>query len=144
MKAKEFVDKLRHEDIVRAIREAEATTSGEIRVFITSKEVADPMATAKQHFTEMGMTKTRKRNGVLIFVAPQSHKFAVIGDTGVHAKCGEKFWNELVSEMTPHFREAHYSKALIHAIQKAGRVLAEHFPRRPGDANELPDEVQED
>jgi uncharacterized membrane protein len=144
VKAKEFVNKLRHKDIVEAIREAEATTSGEIRVYISSKEVSDPVEMAKQHFSAMGMTKTRERNGVLIFVAPQSHKFAVIGDTGVHAKCGEKFWNELIGEMSPHFREAHYSRALIHAVQKTGKFLAEHFPRRADDVNELPDEVEGD
>jgi uncharacterized membrane protein len=38
------------------------------------------------------MQKTRDRNAVLIFVAPRAHKYAVVGDVGVHEKCGEEFW----------------------------------------------------
>src|SRR5690349_16792103 len=99
MKPREFVDRLEREEIVAAIREAEKNTSGEIRVFISRKPVEDAVAEAQFHFAEMGMEKTRERNGVLIFVAPKSHKFAVVGDTAVHAKCGEEFWKLLAGEI---------------------------------------------
>ena len=89
MNAKDFLKKLHHERIVEAIREAEKKTSGEIRVFISRKPTEDPVSTAQAHFVQMGMDKTRDRNGVLTFVAPRAHKFAVIGDAAVHARCGE-------------------------------------------------------
>src|SRR5262249_54145901 len=126
------------------IREAERKTSGEIRVFISRKPVGDAVTEAQTHFQEMGMDRTRDRNSVLIFVAPHSHKFAVIGDTGVHSKCGEGFWKELTSEMSGHFRESHFTTGIVHGVRKAGELLAQHFPRRPDDENELPDEVEHD
>jgi uncharacterized membrane protein len=90
------------------------------------------------------MMHTQHRNGVLIFVAPNSRKFAVIGDTGVHEKCGQKFWEALAAEMSGHFVQNDFSRGIITGIQKAGDILAQHFPAQPGDKNELPDQIETD
>ena len=138
---KPFLQQLEDDRIVSAIQSAESTTSGEIRVFISDDEPADPLAGAKLQFERMEMTNTRDRNGVLIFVAPKSRNFAIVGDEGVHAKCGEQFWQRIAQEMTTHFKQGHFTEGLIHGIAAAGQVLAEHFPRKSDDVNELPDEV---
>lgn len=144
MKAREFLNQLRHQEIVEAIREAEKKTSGEIRVFISRKSVQDALPVAQAHFVELGMDKTKERNGVLIFVAPRAHKFAVVGDGAVHARCGEEFWKQLAHEMSGHFRKSEFTTGIVHAVRKAGELLAEHFPRKPGDTNQLSDEVESD
>jgi uncharacterized membrane protein len=144
VKAEEFLKELKHDDIVAAIREAEGMTSGEIRVFISRKDVSDAVEVAKEHFVRLKMTETRERNGVLIFVAPVTRKFAVIGDVGVHKRCGDLFWTELAKEMSGHFRESKFSDGIIHGVKKAGKLLAAHFPRRTDDKNELSDEVERD
>ncbi len=144
MKAQDFLKQLRHEEIVKAIREAEQKTSGEIRVFISRKPIEDPVPAAQAHFLEMGMAKTRESNGVLIFVAPRAHKFAVIGDAGVHTRCGDDFWTQLAHEMSGHFRKSEFTAGIVHGVQKAGELLAKHFPRSPDDTNQLPDEVEHD
>jgi uncharacterized membrane protein len=144
MTARSFLKKLRHDDIVAAIREAEKKTSGELRVFISRKPVADAVAAAQAHFLQMGMERTRERNGVLIFVAPRSRQFAVIGDRGVHERCGESFWKELATEMSGHFAKSEFTTGIVSGLKKAGELLARHFPRSPDDVNELPDEVAHD
>jgi uncharacterized membrane protein len=144
MKTKEFLKQLRHDDIVGAIREAEQKTSGEIRVFISHKNIDDAVAAAQAAFVRLGMTKTRDRNGVLIFVAPCAHKFAVIGDEGVHKRCGDEFWQAMAAEMTGHFKQSEFSQGILHGIRKAGELLAAHFPHRPDDRNELPDSIAHD
>jgi len=144
MKHREFLNQVRDDEIVSAIRAAEANTSGEIRVFISHKKVEDPVIAAQEIFEKLGMTKTAERNGVLIFVAPQSQKFAVIGDTAVHKLCGESFWQEVANEMTGHFRRSEFTQGIIHGIQKAGALLAKHFPRKSTDTNQLPDRVEHD
>lgn len=141
---KTFMEQLRHDEIVAAIRRAESKTSGEIRVFISRQCPADPVAAAQAQFEKLGMTRTQHRNGVLIFVAPRVRKFAVIGDTAVHLHCGEGFWLALAAEMSGHFQKADFSAGILFAIQKAGELLAVHFPAQPGDANELPDELEGD
>lgn len=144
MKARDFLSQLEHEDIVAAIRKAEKKTSGEIRVFISRKEPVDSIAAAQVQFTELGMEKTEEKNGVLIFVAPRVRKFAVIGDAGVHARCGDGFWNAVAAEMSGHFKKGKFTDGIIHGIHKAGELLAEHFPRKPGGSNQLPDEIAHD
>src|SRR6476646_5884678 len=109
MKATEFLNQLHRDKIVTAIREAEKKTSGEIRVFISRKSIEDSLKAAQAHFVEMGMEKTRERNGVLIFVAPRTHKFAVVGDVGVQTRCGDAFWTELAQEMSGHFKKSDFT-----------------------------------
>jgi uncharacterized membrane protein len=144
MRARDFMNQLRQDEIVAAIRAAELKTSGEIRVFISRKEVEDPVVAAQAEFNRLGMEKTAEQNGVLIYVAPRSQAFAVIGGKGVHEKCGEIFWRELAEAMTEHFRKSEFTQGILHGVHRAGDLLAEHFPRRSDDRNELSDEVAHD
>lgn len=145
MRSKEFLDRLDHKRIVDAIAKGEAKTSGEIRVYIQRGEIAgDPLALAQKKFNDLGMSKTTHRNAVLIFVAPRAQKFAVVGDEGVHHKCGEKFWQQLVDEMQAHFKKENFTEALIHGISSVTDLLARFFPRSDSDKNELSDTVVED
>jgi uncharacterized membrane protein len=127
--------------VVAAITAAELKTSGEIRVLVAKEKAEDPIAAAKWHFEHLGMTKTKLRNGVLIYVAPASRKFAIIGDTGIHEKCGDAFWRLIAAAMETHFRREDFTGGLIHGIEKTGAILGEYFPRRPDDTNELPNAV---
>jgi uncharacterized membrane protein len=145
MKTREFLTHLQHDEIVKAIGEAEKKTSGEIRLFISRKEPdEDAVAAAQKAFVHLGMHKTKEKNGVLIFVAPRVRKFAIIGDEAVHAKCGDEFWKEVAHEISTHFRNGGFSDGILHGIQRAGKLLADHFPRHPGDKNQLPDEIAHD
>src|SRR5579872_7184347 len=144
MKARDFLSQLQHNDIVAAIGKAEKKTSGEIRVFISRKEPVDAVAAAQAQFTELGMQKTEEKNGVLIFVAPRVRKFAVIGDAGVHARCGKEFWEQVAAEMTGHFKKGEFTQGIQHGVHKAGELLAQHFPRKSDGPNQLPDEVEHD
>ncbi len=135
--------KIDHARVVAAIGAAERKTSGEIRVVLSRKKIADPVAEAQQQFERLGMTRTAHRNGVLILLAPRSRKFAVIGDTAVHEKCGDSFWRLLAAAMELHFKRGEFTEGLVHGIERAGAILAEHFPPTAGDRNELPDDIEE-
>jgi uncharacterized membrane protein len=130
MHPRTFSNHLQHDQIVAAIREAEHKTSGQIRVSISHKHLADPVAAAQAEFLRLGMSQFPERNGVLILVAPRAHKFAVIGDVAVHAKCGDEFWRKLADAMAGYFRKSDFTPGIIHGVQKAGDLLAEHFPRK--------------
>lgn len=144
MKTRDFVAALDDARIAEAIGRAEKSTSGEIRVAVTEREVADVVAEAEKQFVKMGMAKTDLRNGVLIFFAPRSQKFAVIGDQGVHTRCGPEFWQHIAAEMTPLLKAAKYTDAILLAVEQVGQVLAREFPWAQGDKNELPNTVHRD
>jgi uncharacterized membrane protein len=144
MKAKNFLDQLQHKDIEAAIRHAEQKTTGEMRVFVSRHEPAEIIAAAQKEFDHLGMHKTADKNGVLIYVAPRARKFAIIGDAGVHQRCGDSFWEAVAGEMTEHFRKTRFTEGIIHGIQKAGELLAQHFPAQGKHPNQLSDDVAHD
>ncbi|HET6246265.1 MAG TPA: TPM domain-containing protein [Tepidisphaeraceae bacterium] len=144
MKTKHFISAVDSVAIESAIGTAEAKTSGEIRVFVTRLKCADALPVARRHFDALGMQKTRDRNGVLIFVAPRSQTFAIVGDQAVHARCGDGFWAVLRDEMREHLKQGRLTEALVHAITRAGALLAEHFPPAGEKRNEQPDAVVQD
>ena len=144
MRTKEFLSQLDHDRIVGAIKAAEADTSGQVRVYIQrGKLEGDPVIAAQEKFQTLRMQATRERNGVLIFVVPRARKFAAIGDEGVHQKCGDQFWQQLVEKMRVQFQNENFTDALVEAIQETGRLLARHFPKKSSPQNELPDEIIE-
>jgi len=144
MNAKEFINRLDEARVIRAIAEAERKTSGELRVYVSHRRRADPLAFAQKRFLELGMTRTRYRNAVLIYLVPRTRQFAIVGDQGVHEKCGDAFWQSVSAGMSDLLKQGRFTDALLDAIQKVGDVLARHFPRESDDQNELPDRIVRD
>jgi uncharacterized membrane protein len=145
MNPRSFLSGLDHQRIVAAIGAAEGRSRGEIRVHVSSRPVDDPERAAAALFDKLGMSATAERNGVLLFVAPASRRFAVVGDKGIHERCGEGFWKDVAAAMEDDFRAGRFTDGIVKGVTKAGDALATHFPRtdRP-DPNELSDEVSED
>jgi len=144
MHHKEFVSKLDETRIVKAITEAERKSSGEIRVYVSHRRRTDPLKFARKRFVELGMTQTRHRNAVLIYLVPLARQFAIVGDAGVHEKCGDAFWQQVSAGMGGLLKQGRFTEAILEAIQTIGDILAQHFPRDPNDRNELPDGIVRD
>ena len=141
MKVSRFLKELDDAQITAAIKQAEQCTSGEIRVYISDKSVEEPVEEAARQFHKLGMDKTALRNGVLIYVAPLSQTCAVIGDIGIHEKCGNEFWERTVQEMSSRLKQEDFTSALVAAISHCGTALAQHFPRGECDKDELPNQI---
>lgn len=146
MRPDAFVEALDDERVVSAIREAESRTRAEIRVHVTDRAVADPSEAAVKTFERLGMTRTAERNAILLFVAPDSQSFSILGDRGIHERCGDEFWSAVAEAMREEFRGGRFTEGIVAGIVKVGEELARHFPRHEGegDRNELPDAVSRD
>ena len=70
--------------IEQAIEAAERYTSGEICVHVTRRCKADPVKAAERVFNRLGLYRTLRRNAVLVLVAYESRRFAIIGDCGIN------------------------------------------------------------
>lgn len=129
--------------IVAAIRSCEKTTSGEIRVFMESRNpLVNTLERAADIFYRLQMQKTHHRNGVLLYVAVKDHEVAIFGDEGIHQAVGTEFWNKEVTMMLQHFRNEELALGVEKCVLDVGRVLAEKFPyMSTEDKNELPDEI---
>ena len=128
--------------IVAAIGAAEQRTSGEIKVHVEAKcPGGDAMARAQALFARLGLTKTRERNGVIVYVATADKKFALFGDQGIHEEVGSQFWSDAAQRMTDSFKKGAFGDGIVGAIESIGARLAAKFPHRADDQNELSDEI---
>ena len=98
-----FLNAADEEVIIAAIKEAENNTSGEIRVHIEKSTDKPPMDRALEVFYLLEMDKSKQRNGVLIYIASESKKFAILGDEGIDKLIPKNFWKAEKELMLSHF-----------------------------------------
>jgi putative membrane protein len=96
---------------------------------------------AVRAFYEKQLYKTRDENGVLIFISLLERKVWILGDRGVDRKIHHAAWQSHANEISVGIKEGRACAALCTVIDKCGQVLAEHFPRKEDDTNELPDDL---
>jgi uncharacterized membrane protein len=129
--------------VVEAIQAAEEITSGEIRVHLDKKGGKDPFKEATRVFERLGMTKTKERNGTLIYLYFNRKQLAILGDQGINEKVPEGFWDELYHSMATAFRNEQYGQGICEAIERIGEKLSAHFPVNADNPNELSNEITE-
>jgi uncharacterized membrane protein len=130
------------EEIKLAIQAAEFQTSGEIRVYVEAKcSEANVLDRAVNRFHHLKMHETELRNGVLIYLATDDKRFAIIGDKGINEKVEDTFWDSTKDIMLSHFKDAKMAEGLKQGIAKVGEQLKSYFPYDKNDKNELPDEI---
>lgn len=128
--------------IIAAIRKAEASTSGEIRVHLEENPHSDALLEAKRIFRKLGMHKTTTRNGVLILLAPEKRQFAIIGDKAINEAVPENFWESERDLLQGYFKRGEFCAGLVAVIDQIGDKLKAHFPvLADGNENELPDDI---
>ena len=127
----DFLRQLEDEKIVTAIGDAESRTSGQIRVWISHKNVSDPSQRRDRDLKNCEWRRQKIATRVLLYFAPRTRKFAIIGDTGVHEKCGAEFWTKVAAQLTHDIHEMPMTDAIINSIRTVGGLLAAHFPHGP-------------
>ena len=137
----DFLTALQEQEVVEAIRKAEKTTSGEIRVHIEKQTDKNVVKRAAEVFHWLKMDTTALRNGVLIYVAVETHSFAIYGDKGINEVVPTDFWESTRTLIETNFRKGAFVQGLVSGIMKAGEQLQVHFPWKHDDQNELPDEI---
>jgi len=130
--------------IIQAIHEAETQTSGEIRVHLRRFCPGDPVVEARKIFVRLGMHKTKLRNGVLFFLAPDNHRFAIVGDEGIDAVVPPHFWENIRDLAHDHFVRGAFSEGVCRSVELIGRQLADHFPVRADTHDQLPNDISYD
>lgn len=124
-----------------AIAAAEERTSGEIRVHMEDHIEEDVLDHAAFIFEELGMHRTRHRNGVLIYLSVADRKLAVIGDEGIDRRVPPDFWNDVVGLLKLHLAAGRPADGLVEAVHTVGEKLSALFPREANDQDELPNDI---
>lgn len=137
----QFLTPQQEQAIIDAIHTAEDLTSGEIRVHLEGHTDLKPIDRATEVFYFLGMDKTAESNGVLIYVAVQDHHFAIIGDKNINSLVGQDFWDATKNRIQEHFKAGRFADGLIAGVTEAGRALAQYFPIKQDDRDELPNTI---
>ena len=97
---------------------------------------------ALAEFMEQGLTRTSDRTGVLIYVSLFERQVNILADSGINDKVGPGFWQSQVDTLCLGMAEQRPSEALTKVIAEIGAKLAQNFPPKADDKNELMNELR--
>jgi putative membrane protein len=98
---------------------------------------------AMRQFMAHGLQDTKARTGVLIFVSLAERYAAIIADEGINVKVDQSVWDGAMAELITAIKEKKAADGLLAAIERCGKVLAEHFPPGAMNKNEIPNRLVE-
>ena len=130
--------------IADAITAAERHTTGEICVHVTPRCRGNVVKHATRAFDRLHLYTTRRRNAVLIFIAYEARKYAILGDTAINDAVPEGFWDGEVEELGRYLKAGRPVDGLCEIIARIGERLSQYFPGERDDENELSNEVSFD
>ena len=130
--------------IADAITAAERHTTGEICVHVTPRCRGDVMKRAARTFNRLHLYTTMRRTAVLIFVAYDDRKLAILGDAGINDVVPSGFWDGEVEVLTGYLKAGRPVDGLCEIIAHMGERLSQYFPGERDDENELSNEVSFD
>ena len=139
--AEDFLSATDRSRVQAAIAEAEGRTGGELRVHLEDHIEDDVLDHAAFIFEELGMHRTRERNGVLIYLSVSDRKVAVLGDVGINARVPAGFWNDVLSVLKLHLAAGRQADGLCEAAHMVGEKLRAHFPHHADDQDELSNDI---
>ena len=105
---------------------------------IMKKKVEDR---AYLHFIKAGLTETRDRTGILIFISNLERRVVIIADKGINDKIEQDVWGKFLDIIVNGIKRNNLTDSLVSVIKRCGHILEEHFPIKPDDTNELSNDV---
>jgi putative membrane protein len=96
---------------------------------------------AARMFTERGVFDTRDHSGVLILLSELEHKVVILGDRGIHARVQLEGWQHHIQHIVAATAAGRPADGVCEVLDELGAILAEAFPRRADDTNELSDQM---
>jgi uncharacterized membrane protein len=142
MTRRALLRRLDHARLEAAIAEAEARTTGELRISVAGLFWGSAEALADRAFERLGMQATRDRNGVLLLVLPWRRQLIVRADVGLAAKVAPELWQTVVAAAAALFQQQRFTEGLLGAVAAIGATLAQHFPANTDpNADELPNQI---
>ena len=98
---------------------------------------------AHAQFYAQGVQLTREHSGVLLFVSLAERYVEIVADKGIHEKIGERRWQEIVDGFTAKVGTGDVTGGFVSAIAACGEAMAQHYPARADDIDELSDGLVE-
>jgi uncharacterized membrane protein len=133
--------------IEQAIARSETGHRGEIR--FAAEAALDAVALfagqsarnrAIDVFSQLRVWDTEENNGVLIYLLLADRDVEIVADRGISARVPAGEWERICRRMEAALARGQFEQAVVTGVEEVAKLLARHFPPRPGDRNELPDQ----
>jgi len=92
-------------------------------------------------FHDLHVSNTRAHTGILLLVAEAERMVVVLGDGPIADRIGQEEWNGVRDRVLEGIRSRKHVDGLVAGVQRAGALLAEHFPATEAAAKDLPNSV---
>jgi|RhiMetdeSRZDD1v2_1073273.scaffolds.fasta_scaffold1567655_1 putative membrane protein len=113
------------------------------RIFTSRRAMNDEVArAARAAFVDLGVTRTRARSGILVYVSMLEHRVEIVRDVGLDVLDDDEGWRSALQKLEASIRRSGrdgFEKALEGLREPLARLL----PRTEDDVNELADGVRE-
>lgn len=96
---------------------------------------------AREQFFAQNVHHTKNRSGILIFVSVAERYVEILADQGINEKIDPAQWDAIVKQFVSDVIAKKTASGFLTAINTCGILLAEHFPKKSGNQNELPDHL---
>jgi putative membrane protein len=111
--------------------------------FVTEKEKREEVErAAAEAFYRFRVRKTAAGTGILLYVSLYERMVRVLGDDVISEKLNQKDWDTVRDLVITGIRANRGAEGISQAILKCGELLSRHFPRQPGDVNEIKNELR--
>jgi putative membrane protein len=118
---------------------------GAIRRLLVPSHVAarGTRRAAVAQFLAHGVHLTEARTGVLIYIDLAHRRVEIVADDVIDRKVDQAVWDALADVVASAASAGRLAEGLVTAVERAGAVLAEHFPPTGQGHDELQDRVVE-
>lgn len=114
-----------------------------VRALVRRDEIdARTQTRAYALFSELGVHRTTEGSGILIAISELEHRVIILADYGIHARVGEREWQDHVDAIVRGIREGRAGEAIVDEVRAIGTILAREYPLGGENLNELPNRVE--
>lgn len=132
--------------IERVIKTSEASHRGEIRFAVEGGFALLPLlkgttarARAIKVFSDLRVWDTDENTGVLVYLQLIDRELEIVADRGINAYVTQDEWNAICQRMEAAFRAGRFEEGTTAGLREITTLLAQYFPARETNPNELPD-----
>jgi len=98
---------------------------------------------ARLDYARVGLSSPHTHGVVLLYCSAAEHYVEILVDDRIAEALPAPVWSPIVEQFRNRFATGAIADAFVEAAGACAAALAPKFPRRPGEANELPDGLEE-
>lgn len=128
---------------------AEKKTAGEIKVLVVQSSASFKGKTSEKktelradyEFFALGLDHTRDNTGILIMISLAEHRVVIRAGKAINEFYDQGIWQMIVDTVIDGIKRGDSVSGICNGVSMCGDILAEHFPIKLDDVNEIPDEI---